>query len=64
VESPGSDVSRLEEKQKARFFYGVRQSELRGLDRAALKGIVRRLPQRAEFQAPFDETQIIEFHSR
>jgi hypothetical protein len=33
-------------------------------DRAALKGIVRRLPQRADLQAPFDQTQIIEFCSR
>ncbi len=57
-------MSRLEEKQKARFFYGVRQSELRRFDRAALKGIVRRLPQRADVQTPLDETQIIEFYSR
>jgi small subunit ribosomal protein S4 len=33
-------------------------------DRDALKGTIKSLPDRSDVQAPFDETQIIEFYSR
>jgi small subunit ribosomal protein S4 len=34
------------------------------LDRDRLRGLVKSVPDRAQLQAPFDETQIIEFYSR